>query len=77
MTLLTVSDGIRPVKGRLLSDQEIRERMGGIARVTLYRLRRDDPRFPKQIKVRDLSRTLESEFESYLELIAAEREEVA
>lgn len=78
MTSLRVSDGSTPVKcRRLLSDQELREKLGGIARITLYRLRRDDPRFPRQVKVRDLNRTFEDELDSYLELIAAERGKAA
>jgi predicted DNA-binding transcriptional regulator AlpA len=59
-----------------LNDDQVCAKLGGIARVTLYRWRRRDPKFPRPAKPGGLKNlTPEHELDSYVEADRRRRSE--
>ena len=59
----------------LITDRELRRRLGDISAVTLWRLRRDDPRFPQPVRMLNHNNlVVEADCEAYIEALVAERD---
>jgi hypothetical protein len=60
---------------RLITDPELRRRLGNISAVTLWRLRKSDPRCPKPVRMFAHNNLVpEEEADRYIDLLCAERE---
>jgi hypothetical protein len=59
---------------RLLDDRELRRRLGGISKTTLFRLRHSDPRCPRPTKIMGKNATDEAEADIYIGDLIADRD---
>jgi predicted DNA-binding transcriptional regulator AlpA len=76
MSERTLQDGPQPVKSekRLITDRELRRRLGDISPVTLWRLRTIDPRCPKPVRLMaHYNVCVEDEADAYIQALVSER----
>jgi predicted DNA-binding transcriptional regulator AlpA len=66
-----------PVKAKqqvaLILGSQFRKRLG-VSKVTMWRLERDDPRFPRPVWIRNCKAFVQSEADGYLDLLISERD---